>query len=189
MSNEDLQTSINFPAGDGPSSARRRWRLGRATFGSWLVLAASLGLALAIYYGLLGSTLVEYVAAWTADWTSYGLDLLGTSTTVDGTILSSDSFAVNIVAECTAIGPLVLFIGAVIAYPASLRNKALGILLGLVVLSLVNLVRIMSLFLIGSAYPRYLGVAHLLVWQTAIILIAIVLWLLWVERIAGARNR
>ena len=64
----------------------------------------------------------------------------------------------------------------------------LGAVLGLVVLTVVNLFRIMSLFWIGMAYPEYLNVAHLLVWQTAIILLAIVLWLFWVERFAGARH-
>jgi exosortase/archaeosortase family protein len=162
---------------------------GPATLRSWLILAASLGLALAIYYGFLGSSWMEYVAEWTASWTSRALNLVGTSTRVNGTIMASDSFAVNIVAECTAVGPLVLFIGAVAAYPSSLRAKGIGALLGLVVLTLVNLVRIMSLFWIGSAYPEYLDMAHLLVWQTAIILLAIVLWLFWVERVAGAGNR
>jgi exosortase/archaeosortase family protein len=65
---------------------------------------------------------------------------------------------------------------------------SIGWLLGLVVLTVVNLVRIMSLFWIGAAYPRYFDVAHLLVWQTAMILLAIVLWLFWVERIAHARD-
>ena len=106
---------------------------------AWLILSGSLGLALAVYYGFLGSSLIEYVAEWTATWTSRGLNLAGASTRVNGTILASDSFAVNIVAECTAVGPLVLFIGAVMAYPSPLRSKTLGVLLGLVVLSLVNL--------------------------------------------------
>ncbi len=78
------------------------------TLKSWLILASSLGLALAVYYGVLGTTLVDGVAAWTATWTSESLNLIGVSTTVHGTILASDSFAVNIVAECTAVGPLIL---------------------------------------------------------------------------------
>ena len=166
------------------------WRPRSTAFRSWLILAASLGLALSIYYGFLASSLVDRVAEWTAQWTSHSLNLLGTTTQVNGTILSSGSFAVNIVAECTAVGPLVLFIGAVFAYPASLKARAIGVMAGLVALTLINLVRIISLFLLGSAYPQYLEIAHLLVWQTAIILFAIVLWLLWVERIAGgARYR
>ena len=189
MSEQHLQPPA-YPAGAGGLASNVRvWRLGSAPVRSWLILAASLGIALALYYGFLGSSLVDYVAAWTASWSSEGLNILGTSTWVNGTILSSDTFAVDIVAECTAVGPLVLFIGAVIAYPAPLKAKAFGAALGLVALTLVNLVRIISLFLIGSAYPEYLEVAHLLVWQTAIILFAIVLWLLWVGRLAGARDR
>ena len=156
---------------------------------SWLILAASLGVALAIYYGFLASSLVDYAAEWTAQSTSFGLGLLGTTTYVNGTILSSGSFAVDIVAECTAVGPLVLFVGAVFAYPATFGARAIGVSAGLVALTLVNLVRIISLFLIGSAYPEYLEIAHLLVWQTAIILFAIVLWLLWVTKVAGVRYR
>ncbi len=155
---------------------------------SWLVLAASLGLALAFYYGYLGSGWVGLIAEWTADASGRALNLAGTSTTVDGTIISSESFAVSIVAECTAVGPLFLFIGAVIAYPSTLRAKVAGATLGLFALTGLNLVRIVSLFWIGSAYPEYLSLAHLLVWQTAMIVAAVVLWLLWVERVARARN-
>jgi exosortase/archaeosortase family protein len=176
---------VRPPTGSARPTVRA---LGPQTLRSWLILAASLGFALAVYYGFLGSSWVEHIAAWTADWTSRGLNLLGGSTRVSGTLLLSDSFAVNIVAECTAVGPLLLFIGAVIAYPASLRAKGLGAAIGLVVLTLVNLVRIMSLFWIGSAYPEYLDMAHLLVWQSAIILLAIVMWLLWAERAGGARK-
>ena len=179
---------LHAPA-PGPELSGPRLPFGRATVRSWLVLMGSLAIALAIYYGFLGSSLVDQVAAWTAQWTSYGLRLVGTTTRVDGTILSSGTFAVDIVAECTAVGPLVLFIGAVVAYPSSMKAKGIGVALGIVALTAINLVRIISLFLIGSAYPQYLEIAHLLVWQTAIILSAIVLWLIWVERRAIARDQ
>ena len=79
--------------------------------------------------------------------------------------------------------------GAVIAYPSPLRAKVIGVAIGVLALSVINLVRITSLFWIGSRYPQHLDVAHLLVWQTAIIVIAIVMWLLWAERLADARAR
>jgi exosortase/archaeosortase family protein len=164
-------------------------RLGWRALGPLAIVGGSLLLSLAVYFGLLGSELVQAVAAWTARWTSYALNLLGASTQVKGTVVSSDDFAVNIVAECTALGPLALFAGAVAAYPSPLKAKGLGWLLGLVVLSAVNLVRIVSLFWIGSEFPQYLSMAHLLMWQTALIVLAIVLWLFWMERVSGAGNR
>lgn len=163
--------------------------LGRGTLGPAAILAGSLVLSLGVYVGFLGSVWVEEVAAWNARWTSFTLNLFGSSTTADGTTLSSSSFAVNVVAECTAVGPLVLFIGAVVAYPSPLRAKAIGVAIGVLALSVINLVRITSLFWIGSNFPQHLDVAHLLVWQTAIIVIAIVMWLLWAERLADARAR
>ena len=167
----------------------RGGRLGWRILGPSAIIGGSLVLSLGIYFGLLGSGWVEVLAGWTAQWTSYGLNLLGSSTTVQGTVLSSDTFAVDIVAECTAIGPVVLFMGAVAAYPSPLKTKGAGVLLGVTALSFVNLIRVMSLFWIGSNFPQYLGVAHLLIWQTAIIVLAITLWLFWVERMAGARYR
>ena len=187
MHNETPHTddTPSAPDADGGGHGNRLWLrpLVPAT-----VVGASLLLSLGIYFGFLGSSWVERVSQWTATWSSLGLNLFGLSTTVNGTIVSSNRFAVNIVAECTAVGPLVLFMGAVAAYPTAWKSKGKGLLLGATVLTSVNLVRIMSLFWIGSNYPRYLDVAHLLVWQTLIILLAIVLWLFWVDRMAVARN-
>lgn len=47
----------------------------------------------------------------------------------------------------------------------------------------------MSLFWIGEVYPEYLDVAHLLVWQSDIILLAIVMWLIWAGRLSSAARR
>ena len=149
-----------------PGNRPRGWSLAWRMLGSSAIVAGSLVLSLAIYFSFLGSDLMEVVARLTANWTSVALNLFGSSTSTNGTILASDDFAVNIVAECTAVGPLVLFTSAVIAYPSALRDKGLGLFLGLLVLSLVNLLRIMSLFWIGSAYRKYLDMAHLLIWQT-----------------------
>ncbi len=185
MDQESQRPDSEDPAHGGGVAGVLRPR----TLRSWLILAASLGLALSIYYGFLASSLVEYVAAWTASWTSAGLNLLGGSTSASGTILTSPGFTANIVAECTAVGPIVLFVGAVVAYPAPLRAKLVGAAIGLLAMTAVNVLRIMSLFWIGAVYPEYLDVAHLLVWQSAIVLLAIVMWLVWVGRVAGAARR
>ncbi|MDP6514513.1 MAG: archaeosortase/exosortase family protein [SAR202 cluster bacterium] len=180
--------NVEFDSAETGGGGPPWWNIGWRALMPASILVGSLLVSLAIYFGFLGSSLVDQVAAWTATWTSIGLNSIGFSTTVSGTILASDTFAVNIVAECTAVGPLVLFMGAVAAYPSPWKSKGMGLLMGLVVLTGVNVIRIMSLFWIGATYPQYLDVAHLLVWQSVIILLAIVLWLFWVDRMAGVRN-
>lgn len=155
---------------------------------SWLIIGGSLALALGVYSGFLGGPWIEAVARWTARWSSGMLNSIGFDTSVNGTILASDTFAVNVVTECTSIGPLLLFLGAVAAHKTSLKMKLVGAGLGIVVLTGVNLFRIASLFWIGSVWPEYLNIAHLLVWQSVMILLAIVLWLYWADRFAVVRQ-
>ena len=146
------------------------------------IIVASLGIALVAYFGLFGTPLVDAVSRWTAGSTAGVLNLFGASVSTSGTVVGSSSFAYQIVAECTAIGPVILFAGAVIAYPATFKSKLLGIGIGLVFLTGLNLVRLVSLFYIGDVFPEYLPMAHFLVWQAAIIISAIVVWLFWVEK-------
>ncbi len=157
-----------------PSSAPWRQVWAAVIVGTGLLLAAG------VYSGLVGGPAVRAVAEVTARWSSAILGLLGLATVVNGTVVSSREFAVDIVAECTALGLLTVFIAAVVAFPAaSARSKMVGAALGVVLLSALNLVRIASLFWIGANYREHLDVAHLLVWQSAMVLAGIVLWLIW----------
>lgn len=154
------------------------------------VVFASLLMVLALYAASPDNPLLETAADWTASWAGLGLGVLGVSTYVNGSILASENFAVNVVAECLAVAPIIIYSGAVIACPATLKDKLLGIAAGALVLLSVNLVRIVSLFWIGASHPEYLSFAHLLVWQSGIYLLAIVLWLYWYGRAnAGTDTR
>src|SRR5271157_3751927 len=73
------------------------------------------------------------------------LGLLGTGTKASGTLIVSPQFAVDIKAGCTGIEPIIILLSAVFAFPSSWRAKALGAILGIVVLQAVNLIRIVSL--------------------------------------------
>lgn len=152
--------------------------------GRLLVIALSLAFALLVYFRLFGTPFVDTISRWTAASAAGALNALGASVVNTGTIVGSSSFAYNIVTECTAIGPIILFAGAVLAYPATWRSRAIGISMGVVLLTALNLVRLVSLFYIGAYFPNYLPMAHYLVWQAAIILFAILLWLWWADRLA-----
>jgi exosortase/archaeosortase family protein len=161
-----------------------RWRyLGRIA-----VLGMSLIFAFSLYSGAVGNSWIQAIASLTARLASSGLGLLGISASVSGTILASESFVANIATECTVIGHIIVFIAAILVTPSILIAKAWGVLLGIAVLTTVNFIRIISLFWIGSSHPQYLDIAHTLVWQTAMTLLAIILWLFWIERIARARH-
>ena len=122
---------------------------------------------------------------FTAAATGFFLNIFGASVEVDGSLISSPDFSMGIVFGCTGIVAMAIFASAVLAYPCTAKQKAIGIGLGIAALFVLNLVRTVSLFFIGSHFSSsFFDTAHMLIWQPVMIAVAIVLWLLWVEKLA-----
>lgn len=94
---------------------------------------------------------------------------------------ASRPFSVEIVHGCDALEPTVAYLSALLASPVLFRRKIPGILIGVPVLLVVNMVRIVSLFLVGVYYRKALDVMHYDLWQAAFIVLAIVSWAIWVQ--------
>ena len=152
-----------------------------------VLVIGALGAALLVYFQSFGWGVMDWVTEWTAASAAYPLQLLGTDVAVRGTVVASDAFAYRIVAECTLLGPLVLYLAAVLAYPASLASKAAGMALGVLAIGGLNLVRLVSLFYVGTYMPQHLDVAHLVIWQGVMVLSVVMLWLYWVQRSGRVR--
>lgn len=129
---------------------------------------------------------VQYVLARA---TSGILNVLGHRTVVaDHTVWSRD-FGITVIAACTGIFPIGLFLLAVTAYPTRWRSKLVGFGLGIGGITGLNIVRLVSLYYIGVHLPQFLDSAHQLVWQSLLIVLAVTLWLLWAGRWGHASCR
>ncbi len=107
------------------------------------------------------------------------LAFIGQDITVAGTSIFSPGFAVRIVRGCDAVDAIVLFVFAVLAFPAPFLRKVPGIIAGMLLLGILNLVRVVSLFLIGVYFPRAFAAMHISVWQAMFIFLTVILWILW----------
>ena len=114
------------------------------------------------------------------------LRLVGEDVVRTGTILRSSSFAVNIRNGCNGVEAMVILLAAILAYPAPWRARGIGLALGVVVIQLVNLVRVVALFLTGAYLPSFFDSSHTLVWQSVVILVALMVWVYWAKRFAHA---
>ncbi len=89
-------------------------------------------------------------------------------------------FAFEISRGCMGLVPA-LFLGAAIAaYPGSLIVKLAGWVGGIPLLLMLNFARLVHLFYLGVYRPELFELAHRVVWEGAIILAVITLWLVWV---------
>lgn len=98
---------------------------------------------------------------------------------VTGTTIQTATFAISVRRGCDAIEPAWFFCAAVLAAPATLRWKLAGMLIGIAALQLLNIGRIVSLFLIGNRFPQHFGTMHVEIWPVVFIVVPLVLWIWW----------
>ena len=107
------------------------------------------------------------------------LGLLGTQATARDQLIISSEMSLKIVRSCEAMEATALLICAVVAAPVSIRRKLAGIVAGVLVLAVVNVVRIVSLFFIGVHFPSAFEMMHMEVWQAVFVVLSISLWVVW----------
>ncbi len=171
-----------------PPETGRRAQVTRELLRS-LSLFACYTLALfALLYGL-DRQVVDPFTRWIAQLTRLILTLFGSEARAAGNVVGTPTFSVAIQNNCNAIYETAMFAAAVLAYPATWRQRAWGILLGSIILYVVNLLRVLSLIYIGSSFPRYFDASHVYVWQSLFIVFALGLWLAWAGRLARNPSR
>lgn len=65
------------------------------------------------------------------------------------------------------------------AFPSAWRHRLLGLALGIPALLLVNLVRMVTLILVGASSAKALDIGHVYVWPVIVLTMAMVIWLHW----------
>ncbi len=157
---------------------RRHWVVIRSV----LIFAGCILLFMFIYSGIAGGEQLLGFRAFIASATGSILGLFSSNIEVVGTNISSPDFSMGIIMACTGLVAMAIYTSAVLAYPCRIVKKAEGIALGIAGLFIFNLVRMVGLFIVGSYLPDFFDNAHYIIGQSLMILIAIGLWLFWLEK-------
>lgn len=116
------------------------------------------------------------------------LNGLGEPAAVAGTEIRSRTFAVQIENGCNGLETVLLFASAVLAFPAPWKKRLAGLALGFAAIELVNLVRVVTLFWIGTHRPALFSTSHTVLWQSLVVLFGVLLFLLWASRSQESRG-
>jgi len=172
-------------------SARAKLRSHRAIIRFCLIFLALL-LILATTFPFLSDKFnpqLTWLMAATAQTTGWSLRLLGLAVTVSGRIVSLSNFSIEVVGECTGLYEMLIFLAAMIAYPAGWRKKIIGAGLGIPLLYVINIVRMVFVTALGSWSPGTFEFMHLYFWQVAMILIIVAVWVLWIEKVVHRERK
>jgi exosortase family protein XrtM len=172
-----------LPQGLSWTSLKAEWRAWFVAKGPVLAFGAKFGAVMLVLYGLLVLPFSERVLysyleanAWASNFI---LNILRQGTQVSDVTIRSPEFAIAIKRGCDAVEPTGLLCGAILAFPGSFRRKLAGMIAGTIILQVLNLVRIVTLFLIGSHLPAFFPTAHLEIWPAVFIIVAIVYFVGW----------
>lgn len=113
--------------------------------------------------------------------------IFGDDVRVNGSTLSSSRGEVEVAYGCDALEPMVYFAAAVLAFPAPWRKRLPALAAGLPLLFALNIVRVVSLYLIATRRPTWFEFAHRDLWQPIFIVATLLLWFAWIMLLPRAR--
>ena len=91
----------------------------------------------------------------------------------------ANHFGVQMANGCNGANVTILLWAAVLAFPASWRQKAMGLAAGTAAIHVVNLLRFISLFYIGQYNRNWFDFAHLYLWESLMMLDTLVVFWTW----------
>lgn len=128
-----------------------------------------------IYADFFRSSIHPYLLSLNSGIASFILNLLGQQTSNIGSVISSNAFSIDIKQGCDALEPIALFSAIALAYPAAINKKVQGVVVAVLILFVLNIIRIVSLFLTGVYFEHIFELMHIDVWQFLFILFAVIL--------------
>jgi exosortase H (IPTLxxWG-CTERM-specific) len=142
------------------------------------------GLSIVLFFILLRNDfifrkVIEPFTSFVAFASSKILNIFGSWTSVSGTNLSCGDFGIQVAHGCNGVFATAILLSGIIAYPSRIKEKLMGILIGIPALFAINQLRVISLFLLGKSYPGVFEEVHVYVWQPIIIIFAIFVWDFW----------
>lgn len=167
-----------------PSGGSRSWF---ATHGRDLRFLVIFATFMVGYYGLTTTTKMKteffpWYLKFNARLAAGTLNFFGyDGVEAKSTALTSKHGSISVERGCDAVEPTALFAAAVLASPVAFGTKIPAIIAGALFLAVVNVIRIISLFLSAAHWKEAFDILHLDVWQAVFIFLALMLWLMWVS--------
>jgi exosortase/archaeosortase family protein len=100
-----------------------------------------------------------------------------------GDQISVGGLAIDINYECTGVYVVLILFVFLFAYPASWRSRIAGATIGVVALTIINVLRIAFLVRIAEVAPSLFAYFHEYVWQGVFLVLVIAYAVAWVERV------
>lgn len=131
---------------------------------------------------------LDFFYTGTVVWLSTHLiELIGINVSSSGAFLHLNSAIMEVKFGCNGLEAILLYCAAVLAFPASWKDRILGIIIGSTLLQVFNLIRITILAWVLEYQRDIFDVMHEYITQSIMIVIAFVIFLIYLQYIQNEK--
>ncbi len=144
-----------------------------------------LGLTFLAGYDPVYQVLIEPWNGWLAGASYWVIQWFDAAVALSGNVIhpmpgsGAGAGGVAVESECNGVEAVIILVAAMLAFPGPARAKALGVVIGAVLVQGMNLLRIISLFYLLQWNRDWFEWFHMYLWPTLIILDALIVFFLW----------
>lgn len=109
------------------------------------------------------------------------IEALGIHVVAHGAYLTLGHAVMEVKFGCNGLEAIVLYVAAVLAYPAGAKLRLLGIVLGSIVLEVLNIIRIGVLAWVLEYHEKQFALMHEYVTQSIMIALAFIIFLFYLQ--------
>ena len=117
----------------------------------------------------------------TARTVSAFMAIFTSTMSTSGKLVTYDGFSVSIIIECVGILEMIIYSACVLAFPASARERAIGVPAGCSAIFAFNVLRIATLLVVGRHWHAAFDFFHLYFWQATLIAMIVGVLYAWIR--------
>jgi len=125
---------------------------------------------------------VSYAAATLLDRIGIPAELNASSLSLGFCLVIFDEIIFRVIPECTGIFALLIFLAALLAYPASAAQKGWGLLLGLPAFFVYSSLRLVLLGVVAHLHSEWLPFFHVYLMLLLNLGFMLCVWVSWINR-------
>jgi len=140
-----------------------------------------------IFISIENNPLLEFYINSTSYLSGLILHIFDSSINTNNQIIAGKTFNIILSFGCEGSEPLAVFAAGIFAYPSDFKSKIIGLTIGLPLLYVLNIFRIILLYVIGTTYHQLFDIFHTTLFPIIFILFALFFWIIWIQRFTSKK--
>ncbi len=117
------------------------------------------------------------------------LELFGVTSTINGSLINLPSISLDVEFGCNGLEAVMIYMVAILTFPATWKNRLYGFLGGFLVIQVLNLIRIVALAYAGVYHRELFDLIHIYVAQGVMIAVALGTFVLYLSYLSHGQPK